>query len=140
MVNITNKRNTRRGSDPKGKGQYSGSPGLKSNDPFSFGLLETVGGSPGGLQVLVFWSKHPSTRFTLANLSFALDAGKLQTKQTMTDLVYHGIVDETTENQVKSYALIANEERRKQVESLSQFSWDEIQLRKDFGVAASTQS
>ena len=61
-------------------------------------------------------------------------------KQTMANLMRHGIVDETTENQVKLYALTANEERRRQVEDLSQFSWDEIQLRKDLKVAASTQS
>ena len=140
MVNITNKQKTLRGSDTKGKGQYSNAPDLKSNDSFPFGLLEAVGGSPGSLQVLIFWSKHPSTRFTLASLSYALDARSLQMKQTMANLMRHGIVDETTENQVKLYALTANEERRRQVEDLSQFSWDEIQLRKDLKVAASTQS
>ncbi len=83
-------------------------------------FLEEHGNTFSKLEVLLFLSRHPQTKFSFDALAGGRDASRAGLVDGVRALIEEGIVrEEKGENDVAWYCLTPNEQRRRPVEELN---------------------
>ena len=79
------------------------------------------------LELMVFFGRHPHTRFSRLAVIHALNSRKLYTEKALKHLVSHGVVRNCLENNVPLYSLTEVETPRNWALDLAKFDWCEWQ-------------
>ena len=91
-------------------------------------FLEKNAGDRLKMELLAFWGRHPSAKFTRGAISCALDCKRSAMDRALKDMVATGLVDACTHNGVPFYSLTTNEEKRLVALQLAALGWDQRSL------------
>ncbi len=79
-------------------------------------------------ELLLFWGRHPDTKFARNAICYALDCTKLEMDRGLRALVEAGLVDTHILNGMTLYSLTVNEEKSRPVVEPAALNWNQWHL------------
>jgi hypothetical protein len=83
--------------------------------------------NPLKMELLVFWSRYPNTRFSLGTISCALNRNRRgEVQRALESLAEIGFVDKHIHMGSPCYSLTSEHQKRQPIISLSKYSWRDL--------------